>query len=410
MKKILFVDDEPNVLMGLNRMLRVMRHEWEMVFVTNAEDALAALAEKQFDVIVSDMRMPGMGGAELLDIVRKDFPGIVRIALSGQSDKDTIVQMVDPVHQYLTKPCEAQTLKDTVERASALRELLTQDHLKNLVSQIGALPSLPALYNQLMTELYKPEPSIEKIEKIISQDVGMSAKILQLVNSAFFGMRRHIESPGRAVVLLGLDTIKGLALSANVFSQYSSRPMRGVDMDELWAHSMLVGGSAKQIAMAQGEVQKSVDYAYMAGMLHDVGKVILASEIPKDYELAVEFAREMDIPVTEAEKQVLGATHAEVGAYLLGLWGLPDPILEAIAYHHRPAQAKIKAFSPLTAVHVANAIAHQKSKLDESDVDESTLKDNLIDEQYLNRMNVVEKVDDWTNLIFTFIEKEKTGA
>jgi len=218
-KRVLFVDDEPRILDGLKRMLRHMRDEWEMSFVESGEAALKVLESARFDVVVSDMRMPGMDGAELLTRVMERYPQIVRIVLSGHADKEMILKTVRPAHQYLSKPCDPEKLRSTVARASALRGLLADELLKQLVSQMSTLPSAPSLYNEVMNELRSGEGSVQRVGEIVSKDVGMTAKILQVVNSAFFGVPRHVESPAQAVSLLGLETIKALALSAQVFSQ-----------------------------------------------------------------------------------------------------------------------------------------------------------------------------------------------
>lgn len=194
-RRILFVDDEPNVLQGLQRMLRPMRSEWEMEFAGGGEEALQKMEQAPFDVIVSDMRMPGMNGAQLLKEVARRYPDTVRIVLSGHSDREYILQLVTTTHQYLAKPCDAQTIKDTVNRACALRDLLTSKELSALVSQVKSLPSLPSLYTRIIEILQSDDPSLQKIGQIVSEDIAMSAKVLQLVNSSFFGIARRYLQP-----------------------------------------------------------------------------------------------------------------------------------------------------------------------------------------------------------------------
>src|SRR5216683_1384998 len=229
-KRILFVDDEVNVLQGLRRMLNPMRHEWEMVFVESGQEALALLAQAPCDVIVSDMRMPGsdmrmpgMDGTQLLTQVMERFPLTVRIILSGYADSAMILKAVGPVHQYLAKPCDAATLQLTIARACALRSLLADPTLQGLVAGMQTLPSLPTLYLEVLEAVQDPQGSLERVGDIMSRDISMTAKMLQLVNSAFFGLRRHVSNPGEAVKLLGLDTIKALILSMQVFSRFDQK-------------------------------------------------------------------------------------------------------------------------------------------------------------------------------------------
>ena len=180
MKRVLFVDDEVFVLDGLKRMLRRMRTQWEMDFVDSGESALQMMAQKEFDVIVSDMRMPNMNGAELLNEVKDLHPNTIRFILSGYSDKDLILKSLDSTHQYLAKPCDPETLKTRILRATSLQESISNDALKNLISQLGELPTLPALYEEILSLLRQPDVSSECLSDAIKKDIGMTAKILKV--------------------------------------------------------------------------------------------------------------------------------------------------------------------------------------------------------------------------------------
>jgi DNA-binding NtrC family response regulator len=208
-KRILFVDDEPNVLAGLRRSLYSMREEWLMEFAASGPDALAAMERQVFDVVVTDMRMPGMDGAQLLNEVRERFPQTVRMVLSGQCDREAILNSVGPTHQYLSKPCDAEQLRSKIGQAFALRDLLENPVVQKVVSQLKDIPSLPALYQQILEELRSRDPSPAKVGKLIAKDMGMTAKTLQLVNSAFFGLRCHVSNPVQAANLLGLGYDQG---------------------------------------------------------------------------------------------------------------------------------------------------------------------------------------------------------
>jgi HD-like signal output (HDOD) protein len=407
-KRILFVDDEPKVLEGLQRLLRPMRHQWEMAFVGGGAEALAALAARPFDVVVSDMRMPGMNGAQLLDEVMRRYPQMVRIILSGYSDQELILKSVGSTHQYLSKPCDAESLKLTVGRACALRDLLADEKLQLLVSRMRSLPSLPSLYFELVTELQSPEASIKKVGEIIARDLGMTAKILQIVNSAFFGIRRHVSSPTEASAFLGLNTVITLVLSIQVFSQFDQDQLPGFSPTSLWSHSMRVGALAKRITQAQGQGQQMAEEAFTAGLLHDAGKLVLAANLPQAYSqmLAQAPAEPREgfqlfcLPPDEAERQVFGATHAEIGAYLLGLWGLPDPIVEAVAFHHNPRQCLGQAFSPLTAVHVANALEQESHGAEPEEG--ASLREGFqlsrLDLDYLAALGLGERLPAWREI------------
>jgi len=359
LKRVLFVDDEPNVLDGLRRMLRPLRQEWDMAFASNGPEALEVLGTTAFDVIVTDMRMPGMDGAELLAHVRGRHPRVVRIVLTGQSSREAVLRAINVAHRQLTKPCEPEALKAAVRRACALRDLLSNPTLLTLLSRLESIPSMPAMYAEVVRELESVEPSLKKVGDIIARDVGMSAKILQIIHSAFFGVRFHVSSPAQAVIHLGAETTKFLVLGANIFCRHNPEALRPFSIDALFAHSQHVSRLAGEIARAEGCRQKDVEYACMAGLLHDTGKLVLAGYLPDQYKDVLALEGERELLPCDAEREVFGTTHAEVGAYLLGLWGLPDPIVEAIAWHHHPAECPTNSFGPLAAVHVADALADE---------------------------------------------------
>ena len=389
MKELLFVDDEPKLLDGLKRSLRPMRAEWNMTFVTSGAEALQTLGQAPFDVIVSDMRMPVMDGAQLLSEVRQRFPQVVRIVLSGQSDKELIYQSIAATHQYLDKPCETGLLKATVMRACALRDLLRSDSLRQLVTGMHQIPSQPTLYAEIRKEAESKTASIKAIGAIISKDMGMTAKILQLVNSAYFGLRGPVSTAEQAVNLLGLDTIQALVLTVHVFSQFSSTHGSGFNIDRLWEASTETGALARAIAKAEQVPALMIEQAYTAGLLHDVGRLVFAANALERYEAALKTSHDKGLPIWEVEHLEFGASHADVGAYLLGLGGLGDPIVEAVAFHHRPSDCVGNSFSPLTAVHVANVLHEELSQQPAGDVP------SQIDSTYLNTRHMTDRLPHW---------------
>ena len=338
--------------------MRSMRQEWRMHFASSGAAALEIMENEAFDVIVTDMRMPGMSGAQLLTEVLKSYPHVVRIMLSGHSDLQAIMQSVGPTHQYLTKPCDADVLKKTIASACALRDLLSSPALRSMVAEMKSLPSLPALYVEMMEVVQTNDMPLTAIGNVISRDAGMTAKMLQLVNSAFFGSPRRMTNVVEAITMLGLDTVRALVLTFNVFEQCNTPMLPGFSSEALWQHSLMVGKLAKQIAVAEGSDRRLCEDAYTAGLLHDAGKLALVVHLPIPYAEALTVAQKEKIPLVEAETIVLGATHAEVGAYLMGLWGLPAAIVEALAFHHRPEICQESQFGPLTAVYAANHLVN----------------------------------------------------
>ena len=398
-QRILFVDDDPSVLEGLQRMLRPLRHEWDMLFCPSGEKALQVLESKPFDVIVSDMRMPGMDGAQLLQEVKNRYPTVVRIILSGHSDKTMILNSVRTAHQYLSKPCDPKTLKTTVSRACALQSLSKNMEIRALITTTGAVPALPSLYAELMEEINSPEFSLKRIAAVISQDVGMTAKILQLVNSAFFGLPRKISSPEEAVNYLGVETIKSLTLTIQVFSQFKiDLPL--FSHEALLAHCLETGTLARRIAEAGGLDKETADITFLASMLHDVGKLILAVNIPERFTECLGQAKKGNKRQDVVEMEHFGSSHAEVGAYLLGLWGLPDLLVEAVAFHHRPSDCPAQSFNTLTVVHVADALLRKE---DSRGIIGQRPK---VDTRYLEECGLGEKLAEWEDIALQAREGE----
>lgn len=401
-KRALFVDDEPKVLRGLRRMLSVMRNEWEMTFANSGEEALSIMENQNFDVIISDMRMPGMSGVQLLNEVRNRHPQTVRLALSGQSSKESVLSSVGPIHQYLPKPCDLETIQFTLSRLWALKNLLSVPRLQALLAQLERLPSLPGLYNDLMREIRSPHGSLKGVARIVGDDLGMSAKVLQLVNSAFFGSPRHVSDPSQAVTALGMDIIKALAISVCVFSPFEERAVEHLRMEPLWQHSLSTGALAKKIADDLGLDEKTADQAFISGLLHDVGKLVYAALLPEEYHAALERVRNEAIGVAEAEQDVMGATHAEMGAYLLGLWGFADPIMKSVAFHHCPQACPDTQIAPLTAVHVANVLVSEYHPT------EAVHSHAQIDTAYLAGLGLTSHLERWHQLCETPQAQEVT--
>lgn len=385
-KRIIFVDDETRVLDGLRRMLRPMRQEWDMSFANSAHEALDLMKLQPFDVIVTDIKMPGMDGVRLLNQVMYLHPRTIRFILSGHSDHETIYRTIGPTHQFLSKPCAADTIKERLTRAFALREMLADEKLKTLASKTRALPSLPKLYMRVTRELESHDPSVQKVGRLVEKDIGMSAKVLHLVNSAFFGVPEHIRSANQAVAMLGLQCMKSLVLVENVFSQFSDCTLSSDYMEALRKHSVRVGSITHYLC---GEMHLSghiVDEALLASFLHDAGKLVLATELGGEYARILDSCADRPELLAETEKKLIGATHGEVGAYLLGLWGMSDPVVEAVAFHHNPRNCTFGAISPLVVIHIANALDYQLNT-------ENT--DGLLDLDYIRKLGLEDRIPVW---------------
>lgn len=399
LKRILFVDDEPNVLQGLRRSLRGQRHLWDMHFTESPRAALEQIqAEDPFDVVVSDMQMPEMNGADFLAEVMRLQPSTVRFVLSGHTSSERLVQSSTVAHQFLSKPCDPSRLGVLINRACTLRADLSTAALNRKLLEIGGVPSMPATYHQILREMQSGEPDVGKVGRLIEQDVGLSAKILQIVNSAFMGLKHHVSDIVHATSLLGLDNLRRLVLMAEIFNPDQEKALAGsLNLTALWERSIRVADFARRIAEEETDEKQVLADTFTAALLHEVGLVVLAIKLPDEFKLALAVAQGNKIPLLEAEKQAFGSTHAAIGGYLLELWGLPEPVVEAITYHDFPSAApeevyiegETPPFSPLTALHVASYFSTNPANTD------PTLQGVDLDTYYMERIGMIDKVEGW---------------
>ena len=393
MTTILFVDDDKMLMNGLRRMLHKHHDRWELSFACSGQQALETMESNTFDVVISDMRMPGMNGNQLLETVRERHPGTVRVILSGAANKALILESTRLAHLFLTKPCEAGELEATIERCCQLRSLLQDEALVGFISKLTTFPSLPELYSEIIELIEGDEWSLQDVGQIIARDFGMTAKVLQLVNSSFFGLRRHIDTTDDAVSYLGVETIKSLVLSVNLFSQFSEDRIGTLKVRQVANHNIATGMLARVIASAEQAPKAVVDQAFLAGTLHDAGRLILAANAPEQYAEVLALVEAGEAELCEAERRVIGSTHSQVGAYLLSLWGLPRQIVSAVAHHHDPAEVSGDGFTALTAVHVSSAV--ESSMNPALTVEEGKRFMQQIDQAYLERLGLLDRLPTW---------------
>jgi HD-like signal output (HDOD) protein len=390
-KRILLVDDNPDDLRLLLESLGNLDNGWKVDTAENGPAALQKISTLPFDVVVADFSMPHMTGEELLKTIRDQYPETVRILLSGFFDIKAAPRLMSIAHQHLCKPCEPMALHEAIASSLVLRDLLTSSDLQCLVSQIPALPSLPSLWMELIQELQKRDPSIARIASVISRDLGLCTKLLQLVNSPFFALARPVIDLEEAVLHLGIETVKTLVLSLETFSAFERLNTDSRTLKSLWSHSWSVGQLAQRIAQYEDLDGHAISRGFTAGLLHDVGKLVLKSGAPQQFAAVQALQQTKRIPLWRAEQETFGCTHAEVGAYLLGLWGLPAPVVETVAMHHQPPRSSSRRMSAVLAVHVADHLTHQSS------ADANSICTEL-DQALLSELGVTDRLDEWNGL------------
>jgi putative nucleotidyltransferase with HDIG domain len=401
--RILFVDDEPIILELLKLSVSSMSDEWETAYAKSAEEALALMGPSRpeggepqrppgreieaFDIVISDMQLPGISGAQLLNDIMRRFPGTIRIILSGHGDQELVMRCVGATHQFLLKPFKLADLKAVLKRIHGLKERLHSEEIKRLVGREESLPSIPDVYFKVLDALQDPNCPLDRIGGIVAGDPALTVKLLQLVNSAFLGIAREVSSADEAVMILGTGAIRSLVLGLRLFSAFNALDARNDAMQKVWGHSVRVGRLAQRIGEIEGGDEKLMEEAFTAGLLHDVGKLILAENPSANYLQFLDAVDGEKRSLISAEREAFQATHAEVGAYLLDLWGLPLQLVEAVALHHEPTRAGATGFSALTAVHAANALEHQAAHAEASATE--------LDGAYLEQLNLSDRIPVW---------------
>lgn len=382
--RILFVDDEQRILSGLKRMLRDMRNEWDMEFCLGSEEGLEAVRRDAFDVVVSDMKMPHMDGATFLTEVKRLRPESVRIILSGESDARAIFQSMGVTHRYLDKPCDPQVLKTTIKLARlGARALVDDEALASALTRIDRLPSLPAIYQRVVSELNDPESTAERVGALIEQEVAMSAKVLQVVNSAAFGFPNGIERVSKAVALLGVDRVKQLVLAAGLFEELRERA--GVaELNQIWHRALRTLELSTRFLDTLKGSGEAFDIVCSSAMLHECGRLVLVADFAERHRRTVKRSIVEGVPLERAEQDEFGFPHGRIGAFVLSLWGLPQHIVETVAHHQAPSKAAVEPQDAiaLAVVHAAAALADGAA-------------DPALDTTFLERRGLADRLGQW---------------
>ena len=365
---------------------------WMVSTVDSGSEALALLDQTSFDLVIASMALPGMSGLDLLRATMVRHPHTVRVLLLDRPQPEFILNAVGIVHQYLVKPCASDDLLATVCRLLALDQFFTSDPLRRVVARIQQLPSPPTIYFRLMQELARPDATTGSIGEIIAQDASLTAKLLQLANSAFFAHPQPVVSVPEAVQIIGFNLVRSLSLSLGLFASLNCEAVGEYNSDRLYLHSLATGLLAQKILLDEGAESATVDAAFTAGVLHDTGKLVLASALPVLYRQALQLAADELIPQWQAEANIFGVSHAEVGAYLLGLWGLPPSIVEAVAWHHQPHRREPPAFGALTAVHIADYLQSRHLPASRRPLVVQ------IDEPYMQALDLIDRIDRWEDV------------
>jgi HD-like signal output (HDOD) protein len=359
--RVLFVGGDELWFGHLQRDVACLQRGWVCLHAPDSGAAVSILTSSSLQALVVDGRVAN--ARLLLEEVRAQQPEIVCLIRCEMSDRKAVDLWKGLGVTMVASQADASILAASLLRRVHLRDWMADPAIKALLPRIRKLPATPKLYTQVTEELRDPHGPLEVVAGLIEQEPVMSAKLLQLVNSAFFASEREVTTVLDAVMILGSERIKSLILLAGIFSQYGNGKGFGAAVQTLVGHSIQVGAFSRAIVLSETRSAPMAEAAFTAGVLHDVGKLILAGNVPEMYMRVQELMKTGKLSEGAAERQVYGVDHAKVGACLLAAWGLPLPILEAIAFHHEPERSAGNAFSLLAAVHVANVFAHEMELL-----------------------------------------------
>jgi HD-like signal output (HDOD) protein/CheY-like chemotaxis protein len=389
MRRVLFVGEEQPLWQDIRQQRNGFGSEWQANFAKTGPEALARLEKEDFAAVVADVQLLDMSGVDLLDAVLQRQCNAIRILLSESSDLQSTVKCIGKAHHHLLKPCDAAMVLTALEEGLNPSGWRPSKSVQDLIGKMRWVPSPPNIYFRIAMEMDSPSASVETVGRIIAEDPPTTAKVLQMANSAVFGLHMQVNEPADAVAYIGMEAARTLVLLAHTFSEFDRLPRSGFSIDELWYHSVLVGQIARRIALVEQAGSEVAEQAYAAGLLHDLGKVMFAANLPVPFGQALILANQGEHKLHLAETQLFGANHAEIGACLLEIWGLPAPIVEAVAFHHQPEAAGNKNFSALTAVHAADVFAQQ---ITPEHAEPLPLD---LDMAYLRRLGLVERSECW---------------
>jgi len=359
--RVLFVDDEPSIR-GIYQMLdSFLGEEFTVQTAGGGDEALELMTKSSYDVVISDLTMPKMTGVEFLTEVANRSPASARVVVSGYVDEMSIAKCCLVGHRYFIKPFDPIALTTLIQNLSQTKKLTLSKKVQILIGRIGALPCPSETFLQLTNALNSNLSSMGDVSGIVSQDPSLTAKILQVVNSAQFGGSRKIGSVTEAVQIIGLELVRALMLGFQVFKFYELKDPAGISLGNLWKHCLRTAITARRLCELEGLPSKMCGDAFTVGLLHDIGKLILASNAPDEFRTAWDKAAQENIPLYEAELAIFGATHAQIGAYLLRLWGLPESIVTPVQMHHSLTRADYNMLTPALMVHFAQCLTRPEN-------------------------------------------------
>ncbi len=344
--RVLFVDDEPLILRGIENALLFAEYEWDTCFANSGEEAVTCLADSPFDVLVTDMKMPGLSGADVLSHAREHHPAMVRIVLSGECDQELAQRAMPLTHEYVSKPCDPEDLFSIIARVSDASKSLDSPRIAELVGSLDTLPIQPRVFSEIQ-ECINRDEGLAAIAQVVESDVAIATSVIRMANSAFYGFGNRATTVRDAVSRLGSNTVSGIAMNAELASGASPSLLQ--DLENLNDLSANVARIVRKLIGAEAP------NASLAGLMRSIGVVVFITCLGEEYLPIQEHFRATGLPDDEAELRLFGATHSEVGAYVLRMWKVDPTVVESVHHHRELTRASPEAQRIIHAMAAADA-------------------------------------------------------
>jgi HD-like signal output (HDOD) protein/CheY-like chemotaxis protein len=352
--RILLVDGDADLLQARRQAFWKSHRHWEVLLAQTGGEALQLLSRDPVDIVIVDLHLADLEASELVQRLRETHPGVVRIALAEPAPSEWMEQAEEQFHRVFLKPLEASFLIDAVESLNIEDDETNVRAIRAFVAGLGRIPSLPSLYTELVTLLEREDTGVGEVARLVRQDLGVASQVLKLANSVHFASSRPVSEIGQAIARVGMDSLRALVLFRGLLSTFDTRLPQGLDLEKLWFHSFQVATGVRRLTILEGQTGLA-DMAFSVGLLHDVGLVVLATDPSHRYAAVLERAQLGRIPLTVLEHETYGVDHAQVGAHLLSLWGLPSSFCRPIREHHAPPPSTGAGFSLSAALHLSDA-------------------------------------------------------
>jgi len=378
--KILLIDCLNDINEWLTQTFTMLKENWPVVVANNLDDALLYISNTQFDVVIMNLDVSSSSIQEDIQLIKNKNQDCIIVLLLSENDNESYIKSINLVHRIYSKPIQAEAFYQDLDSLINLKYKISQSKNNKKLVSINTLPSPPQTFTEIISELNSIEPSISKISNIIKRDIGLTTKLLQLINSAYYGLKSKVHNPSIAINLLGLETVKNLALTLSSFNQFSKAQIDDYTVQNILNYSLDIGKASKTYATVLGLNNSMIESASLAGMLHDIGKLAMISILPDEFKKSLRFSKDNMISLYQAQKETVGLTDAEIGGYLLFLWGLPECIVNAVTYHYLPSENKNTNIDIVTAVHLAYAI--------ENETKQSQITNNALDMNYISTLQL----------------------